>query len=264
MPDEWNTRSHCLAVSPDGQVLAVSIGTKIGLYAPRTGAELARLEHPDPDHGSVSSLAFSANGRQLASASFGQVILWDVTAALGRQDRATKPLTQAEKDALWQDLASADAAVANRAIARLVETPANELADYLRPRLIVADKARMARLIADLNSGEFAVRRQATEALEALDDLAEPALRRALADKPPLEIARRLEALLIRLERPFASPAGLRQLRALEVLESSGSSQAETILKELASGEGRLAQQARHAAERLARRNELASIAKPK
>jgi hypothetical protein len=66
-------------------------------------------------------------------------------------------------------------------------------------------------------------------------DVAEPALRRALAGRPSLEVRQRLEKLLDQLAHP--SPDVLRALRAIEVLESVGTAEAKAVLGKLAAGQ---------------------------
>jgi hypothetical protein len=90
--------------------------------------------------------------------------------------------------------------------------------------------------------------------LEGLGELAEPALRQALAGDPPLDLRQRLERLLALAAKP--SPAGqLRPLRAVEVLELIGSPAARQVVEALARGapDARLTGAARSAALRLAR-----------
>jgi len=104
---------------------------------------------------------------------------------------------------------------------------------------------RLRRWLADLDSSQFQVRKQAQVALEQLGELAEPALRQTLAHRPTLEVRQRVEVLLERLRQPVTQPEALRSLRAVGVLE------------ELAAGvpEARLSREAKAALQRLARRS---------
>src|SRR5262249_49458524 len=113
---------------------------------------------------------------------------------------------------------------------------------------------QILRLINDLNSERFADRQKATEALQGLRDLAEPALRKALREKPTLEVCQRVESLLEKLVN--LSPEELRLLRSVEVLENIGTPEALQVLKSLATGapEARLTQEAKGSLERLAKR----------
>ncbi len=111
---------------------------------------------------------------------------------------------------------------------------------YLKARLRPAvpyDAKRLARLIGELDGDEYAVRQRATKELEALGERAGPALRSALARKPPLEMHRRLTRLLDRLEGPVTEPEVLRMVRAVEALERMGTAEARALLSELAKGQ---------------------------
>jgi hypothetical protein len=92
--------------------------------------------------------------------------------------------------------------------------------------------------------------------LEKLGDVARPALRRVLEGKPNLEVRRRVEALLKKIEDgpPAAEEVGA--LRAVEVLEALGTAEARRLLEDLARGDkgARLTQEAGAALQRLGRR----------
>jgi len=115
------------------------------------------------------------------------------------------------------------------------------------------DIRQVERLIADLDHEQFDVREGAARELEKLGERAEPALRKALAGKPSLEARRRLEGLLNRVEGGRLSAETVRQIRAVEVLESIGELEAQRVLSKLAAGppEWRLTQEARAAVRRL-------------
>ena len=80
-----------------------------------------------------------------------------------------------------------------------------------------------------------------------------PGLRDALKGKPTLETRKRLEELLVDVRASAASPENLRPLRAVEVLEHLGTSEACAVLKTLADGApaARLTHEARAAQNRL-------------
>jgi hypothetical protein len=165
-------------------------------------------------------------------------------------------LTTRELDTLWGDLAAADPARGFDAVRRLrgAGEPARALfRERLRPAP-AADTAQIERWIRDLDSDRFAVRQQAADELARRVDVAEPALRRALAGKQSLEVRQRLEQLLARLTN--LSPEALRGLRAIEVLEGQATPEAKAFLERLAAGptEARLTREAKAALERLTRR----------
>ena len=69
--------------------------------------------------------------------------------------------------------------------------------------------------------------------MREIGELAEEALRRAL---PSLEVSRRLEALLERVEKRSLSAKQLHMLRTLEVLEEIATPDAREVLLALAKG----------------------------
>jgi hypothetical protein len=83
------------------------------------------------------------------------------------------------------------------------------------------------------------VRQRAFVTLEKFGDLALPILEKALDGKPSLEMRRRVEALLQKLDQTPPAPACLPQMRALEALELIGTGLARTFLEALARGEPR-------------------------
>jgi hypothetical protein len=130
----------------------------------------------------------------------------------------------------------------------------------LRDRLAKAwavDDRQVAKWITDLDSDEFAVLDRAAKELDRLGELAEPALRKALAGRPSAEVRRQVRRLLDRLEGPVQTPQVLRGLRAVEVLEGIGTDEARRLLERLAkeAPAPRLVRESRAALDRLAKRD---------
>src|SRR5262249_9129696 len=108
-----------------------------------------------------------------------------------------------------------------------------------------------------LGSATFRVREKAGADLEALGDRARPFLGQALKDrKLSLEQRRRIEKVLSRLGAPFSSPAGVRLLRVMEVLERGGRREAVALLRQVGAGptEDPLTREARRTLQRLEKR----------
>jgi WD40 repeat protein len=228
---------RAVAFSPDGQLLAVGqLDGSIRLWRLASGLVLRDL----PAHElAVTALAFSPDGRRLASGSMDStVLLWDVSQVVKDAPGPKAGLEAKQLEALWQDLGSADAARAFRAIGTLVEHPDQAvplLKQHLRP-IQAVDPKRLERLVKELDDGRYAVRQKAMRELEQLADLAAPALQKLLAGNPSAETRQRADKLLRRLDGAINSPALLAGLRGIEVLEHIGNGPARELLQALAAG----------------------------
>jgi RNA polymerase sigma factor (sigma-70 family) len=224
-----------LAFAPDGTALALgSADGSVRVWDPLLAKELQCFRG---HRGIVNSVAFSRDGKRLVSGSTDTTVLIWETATLTARTGAPRALAQAELEALWRDLGSTDAGGAYQAMRKLLADHGNAVRlfkDRLKP-IPPADPRQIARWIADLDSEEFAAREEAMSGLTNLGDRAEPALRRALENRPSLEVRRRAEALLGALT-PVSSPELLRALRAVELLEQLGIPEARGLLTVLARG----------------------------
>jgi RNA polymerase sigma factor (sigma-70 family) len=280
---------RALAFSPDGKVLATGssgpirqdgalswVTSELRLWDTRTGELVRSVEG---GLGEVRSLAFSPDGRAVLTCDEAEVVLTEALTGLRRVTLLTTPSGVPRKpgaaDApmpdgagapvsaarglqrLWEDLGGADAAAAYRALGALVAAP-RQAVPFLAGRLRPAEGAepkRLARLVADLDSGTFKKRERAFRELEKLGDAAEKALKEILVAPPSVETARRVRALLGKLDAAN-NPEKLRNLRAVEVLEHIGTPEARQVLRALAGGaaEARLTEEAKASLGRLAKR----------
>jgi WD40 repeat protein len=133
--------------SPDGTLLVTA-----GLESPsgvRGGsfriwdAHTGRLIAEQKGHrGPVTALAFSHDGKRLATGSWDTTILiWDVAALNASDAGRTGELTPAELETLWSDLAEQNATKAYRAMAMLISAPRRTLS-FVRNRLGPAEARR--------------------------------------------------------------------------------------------------------------------------
>lgn len=224
------------AVSPDGRVVAGDLTSEnIFLWDAFTGKKIGTL---NGHRGSIKSLCFSADGRFLVSGSSDTtVLIWDYRNMI--QKRAGKPadLTQERLQEIWKDMQSNDAAVGYAAVSSLLKAP-NQAVSFLLQKVVpmtAKDHARFEAWVDKLDDVSFHERDRAQADLNAVRDLAEPVLRKALNRKFPLESKRRVESIVARLTDP-PGPIWLANLRAFETLELIGSPAARKLLEEIAAG----------------------------
>jgi hypothetical protein len=192
-----------------------------------------------PHRGWVGALGLSADGRRLISGGPDMTALvWDLTLAGAAQARE-EPRTAAAAEELWETAAEADAPVAFAALADLGAAPGpaiEVLRRHLKPVPAAPTDADLDRLFADMDSDLFATREQASRELARLGESAVPGVRNRLNKTESAEVRRRAGAFLDQFDQAEPSPARLRELRAVELLEGMGTPAAKQYLAELAKG----------------------------
>jgi WD40 repeat protein len=243
-------------LSPDGRWLAYP--TEDG-----TGVRLIDLSNPRPGSGTataaghqgrVTDMAFSPDGAHLVTAcADGTGLVWDVPAVTAKV--RSKPVEVGKAETLWEELGDTDAEKAGQAVEALVRNPTSAVAVIAARLAPVAppNSTAIRKLITDLDSDTFADRDRAERSLQALRELAAPALEEAARQPLSAEHRDRLERLLAQVDGVEHAPDRLRGLRAIEVLERIGGPDAVRVLERVAAGApyARLTREAKAALDRL-------------
>jgi WD40 repeat protein len=257
-------RANHFALVPDNRSLVTSDEALLRVWDLATGKERHRWSLPEVVSDSwgqtfVTALTLTPDGRRAITAlADGTALVWDLTPALRPAEPLAREAGPKEVAGWWADLAGDDAGRAYAAVWRLAETPTEAvplLRRHLKP-VKDADYQEARRQIADLASETYKVREMAFARLKELGHAAAPALRQAMQKEPTLEARRRLESLLAGLPAQPPSPALVRTLRAIQVLERVATPDARRLLAELAAGmaQAEPTREARAALQRLSRR----------
>ena len=249
---QWKTEVPigAFTCSADGRFLAgnSSDGT-VRFWDTISGKELVQRKGHES---SVTTLVLARHGKTLITGSTdGTVLVWDVPALELTRIQAVK-LDAKQVEALWSDLASDDPAKAHQAMRTLAANSQQALPmlkSHLKP-VAAADAKRIARLITDLDSAQFTVRKKAEDELDRSGALFEPALQHLLESKQGLETQSRARKILDNIALQPLPAELLQAVRALAILEQLDTSEARQLLESVASGgEGaRLTEEARESA----------------
>jgi WD40 repeat protein len=224
-------------LSTDGRTLYVSYNTgEIVGFEVATGQPRRTLSG---HRGYVGTLGLTRDGRRLISGGHGgSALVWDMTLAGAAKPRKG-PLTAADAEKLWENAATAEGRAAYAALADLAAAPDRAVEVLLRqvkPVPAAPTEADLDRVFKGLDSDEFAARQKASRELIGLGEPAVPAVRKRLERATSAEVRRRAREFLDRFDRAELSPARLRQLRAVELLEGIGTPAARELLREWAKG----------------------------
>jgi WD40 repeat protein len=227
---------NTVAFAGDGKRLAHAANDgKVHVWDATTGEELRSFAGHT---GIIRGVAFAGDGKRLASVSTDTTALvWDLSPLKAAVNPPVE-MTAADAETRWNALENPQGAAGFKAILELAASPVEAL-KCLRSRLKAApalDDEVVQKLLVQLDSEKFKERQQASADLIKLGERVVPALEKALAAKPALEMQRRLETLIDRLAGPRMSGEQLRTVRAVEVLERIDSKDARELLQQLAEG----------------------------
>jgi WD40 repeat protein len=256
------TTTTALTCSGDGRLLVWAENDAertIRLYDSLNARELGKF---GGHMGVVQTLALQTSGERpvLVSGSYDSTALvWDLRSIMDEVRKSTPRLASEPADRLWAELGSDDAAAMHRAswvLAAAGEEAVPVLAERLEP--VPIDQAlgeKIARLVAQMDDDLFSVREQASRQAAELGEPAEPHLLEALKTTDSAEARHRIRRLLAEIAaRPLVLTGDQqRAIRAVQILEQIGGSEARAIFQRVAQGQpsARLTQEAKNALARL-------------
>jgi hypothetical protein len=158
------------------------------------------------------------------------VLAWDI--------RPPRVAVSVPLESAWNDLAAREAGKSFKSEGRFLAAPADAVkffAEKIKP-VEALDPKRIQRLLADLDSNEFAVREAASKALDGLDQQAQPYLEETLKSAKSAEVRDRVKRILERQQGAAITSEQLRQIREVMVLELIGDGESKNLLKRWAGG----------------------------
>jgi HEAT repeat protein len=164
-------------------------------------------------------------------------VVWDSTELPQEEPLPWARLSLKELEVFYSDLQTEDPREVYRSLGTLI-LAGNQSVSFLEKRLHPiqpVESQKITRLVADLESDNFAIRQSATTELGKAERQAEPALRQLLAGQHSVEGRRRAERLLSRLDRTKC-PERMQLWLALQALEHIGTPEARKLLASLAAG----------------------------
>lgn len=239
-----------LSFSPDGRMIAVAAGARFDSPFPRGRHSSGTVELWELSSGSIrreftghageiTALAFSDDGRLLASGSADTTVLvWDVDEPKARAASGSG-LSERDAESLWRELGSTSASQGYQAILRLSAAPADAVGlirKKMRPVPPVPEESELRRLALQLDSHRFAEREAAAVKLVEAGKAAVPIVEELLRRGPSGELKQRLTKVVQEVTGLRRWVCEARASRALEVLERLKTPEARELLQRFAQG----------------------------
>jgi WD40 repeat protein len=220
---DW--KPSAAALSPDGRsFLASDLDGRLALIEVATGGERVVFRHT----AEVLSAAFSSDGLRAVSSGLDvPAYVWDLIGDVGRWDPT-------KADAVWADLAAADAKTGFTAV-RTLRGNRDPAVAFLQGRVRPPrppTEETVKKLLKDLDAARFPVRQRAEQELTAVAELIRPTLEAARKTASE-EAGQRLDRVL---RSDGLTPEALRHVRACEALEGIASPAAIKVLQGWAAG----------------------------
>jgi WD40 repeat protein len=218
-------------LSPDGKWAFLGGRGLPLLWETATGKVLATI--PVPLAAGLVSGVFTPDGRAVLTTGPGGIgYRWELA------DLLTQKPPKGTSEELWA--AAAEGERVGKAVEAAFALVAREdgrkfLREKLRPAGADFTDAQVKQWVADLGSDSFRIREAAAKELAAHVRLVAPTLREAVRVAPDLEVRRRLEAILARLDRSPTTDE-LRAMRLVRATEMAGTAEARELLKGWAGG----------------------------
>jgi len=252
---------QCFSFSPDGRFFSAgNWGHTVRVWEMLTLAEATKVSG-HADH--VCAIAFSPDSRFLATGASGvednTALIWDMQQLLFGGKLVEEELSDQQLAENWQQL-SKTVNEGYAAVGKFVFSPAESLPFFRKKVAVLAPESqeeRIKKLIGDLDADKFSVREAAERTLTELRVLAEPLLRKTLAETKSFEVKARIKRILEKplTQEPLSEPERLRIHRMIHALEMIGTDEARAQLKALAAGfpSSSVVRDASAAAERLSK-----------